>query len=650
VPEKKTGLLIAVAWILLVWILFVANQQKGFVEEWHTPADAGAMLAVVAVLMVSTALGTRIIGAGVGVVAAVPACALGLSIVTLGGMGLAALGVLKPYVIWIMLASLAAVSYKQIISLTRQLVSAALPTLTVLEAALTVVMLFALTVCLINCLAPLTANDALVYHLNLPRIYSSAGRLIRLPYNAYANMPHNGEMLYTLFYSIAGETGAKLAYFFTVIAAAAAVFTLARRFVDRTPALFASGIFLIQPLVLDHRIICNVDVLLAYLYLSAAVVAFDMWQGGRDKRRLAALAVLAGFAMGIKYTAIAPCVTLLVILLAGVPKRPGLKTVVAGIIIAAAVFSPWLVKNEAFVGNPVYPLLETRFDGQNWDEAQATALMSWQRGMGMGRGITDYLLLPVNIIMKGKPGLNYTRFDGTMTPVLLMLVPLALLGRRRSTSVLFAMAAIGFGFWAVTSQQLRFLIPVIALLAVLGGVGLSNLAARVSMRALTVVLALVVLAEISTLFVSDQYRKPFLASSFGDRLPVVTGLETRQAYLERSVQSYSMYEYINRTLPEDERVFLLWENRAYFLERPYLADSFFEASTLMRMAAKCASAEILKQRIRGQGYRYVVVNHLLGEVFSRLYPADDVAIVSDLVANHLTPVKTLNRLTLYTIN
>ncbi len=639
----------AAIWVILIWVLFVVHQQKPFIQEGHTIDFARSLLAVLAVFLVSTSLGLRILGSGRGATGMLPACAVGLALLGLGTLALGALGAIRPYIIWILLAVLAGVSYRQITFMLRRLVSATIPDFGVLETTVTIVMIAATIVCLINCLAPLTANDALVYHLNIPRIYASSGELFRLPHNVYANMPHNGEMLYTLVYSVAGETGARVFYLFLIIGAAGAVYGLARRFVERRPALFAASIFFVQPLILDHRTVCNIDVVLAFFYVTAAVIALDMWKRGMGMRRLVPLAVLAGFMLGVKYTAIVPCLGLILILLAGRPKRAGFRALVATILIALVVFVPWIIKNEGFMGNPFYPLMETTFDGQNWDTVQGSQLIGWQRGMGMGRGVTDYLLLPLNISTRGKPGLNYSRFDGTMTPILLMLVPLALLSRRRRTTVLIVMAAIGFVFWAVTSQQLRFLIPSIALLAVLAGVGLSNLSNRVGSKAFGAVLILIILIEISTLFVSDQYRRPFLSSSFADRLPVVTGLETRKAYLERSIQSFTMYDYINRTLPEHERIFMIWENRGYYLERPYFADSFFEASALMRIVSRSGDAEALKHRIRGAGYSYVVVNGLLGEVFSRRYPPEDVAVLDDLIENHLKPLHTTNRLTLYSI-
>jgi len=315
--------------------------------------------------------------------------------------------------------------------------------------------------------------------------------------------------------------------------------------------------------------------------------------------------------------------------------------------VAVVVVAPWLIKNQIWVDNPVYPVLEGVFDGANWDGVQSQQLTAWQRSMGMGRGVADYLLLPFNISVRAKPGLNYTRFDGTLSPLFLALLPLVLLRRKRRVTVLIAIAIAGFAFWVLTSQQLRFLIPTIALAAVLAAIGISHLLERMPGRRHALFLGLVLVATASLLVTPDQYGRPLLANTFGDRLGPVLGLETRRAHLERTVQSFAMFEHINANLPPGEPVLMIWENRAYYLNRPYLADSFFEASTLMRMAARAGDAARLGERISEMGYRYVVVNEMLGDFFSRRYPPRETAILKSLVKDHLEPLHSSNGLTLY---
>ena len=98
-----------------------------------------------------------------------------------------------------------------------------------------------------------------------------------------------------------------------------------------------------------------------------------------------------------------------------------------------------------------------------------------------------------------------------------------------------------------------------------------------------------------------------------------------------------------------EPIFMIWENRGYYLNRPYFADSFFEASTLMRMVAAAGRAEQLRQVIVQMGYRYVVVNDLLGEVFAGGYSRRDIGILRAFISEHLEPIHKANRMTLYRI-
>jgi hypothetical protein len=640
---------IVIAWLAILWTVFVVFQYRGLLDESPWPRYLVALVTVIPVLLVSAGLGSAIAGRGPRSASdMVPFGAVGLAVFGIAAIVLGRLGLLRPYVLWLLLGVCAVATRRRLSDSIRLLSGLALPrngsAIWVPFAALGI---FAAGTALIGALAPLTANDALVYHLNIPKIYAASGGLVRLPYNVYANMPHYGEMLYTVLYSMAGEAGAKLFYFFMLLAASGAVYALAGRIVNRRIALVAAVLFLVHPLVIDHRIICNVDVMLAYFYLSAAILLLEARRAKMGHRHIAAAALAAGFMLGMKYTALVPCATLLAI--PALSRSWVWKRMLMAAGIAVLVFVPWLVKNEAYMGNPVYPLLESTFDGENWSQAQSTQLIAWQRSMGMGRNALDYLLLPLNISTRGKPGMNYTGFDGTLSPVLLVLLPLALFKRRKETDILMVMGGTVFVFWAITSQQLRFLLPAVALAAVLAGAGLENLRAWTGRRGFVGVLVLLLLVQISSLLAPGQYGRPVLSGTLGDRLPVVQGLESRSSFLRRSIQSYSLFEQMNENIPPGEPVFLVWENRGYYLDRPYFADSFFEASTLMTMVAASQSPEDLRQKITAMGYRYVVVNDLLGEFFSKQYPSRSIALLEDFIAEHLSPVHSVNRLTLYSV-
>jgi hypothetical protein len=186
--------------------------------------------------------------------------------------------------------------------------------------------------------------------------------------------------------------------------------------------------------------------------------------------------------------------------------------------------------------------------------------------------------------------------------------------------------------------------------AVLAAIGLHRLSGLISARRFSILLAVMMLVQITALLVPDQYGRPVLSNCFGDRLAAVLGLETADAHLERNVQSYSMFKYINSHLPPREPLAMIWENRGYYLDHPYLADSFFEASTIMGLAAQAGTPSGLARRLEVMGYRYVVVNDFLGDFFSRYYRPETVQVLEYFVRDHLKPIHSANGLVLYTMH
>jgi hypothetical protein len=218
--EVQTGfkggviLLLAVIILGLAWAAFLFYQNQDHIQENHAAEYFLSALSVLALLLVATGLGSLLSGSAGRPGSVLIACALGLAVLGLGVFGLAAAGLLSRASVWVLVALLGGLSARRIARLlTRAGALGPAERPGWLTACFLLIIALGLIACLISCLAPLTANDSLVYHLNIPRIYLSEGGMARLPHNAYANMPHNGEILYTMAYAAAGETGAKLFYF-----------------------------------------------------------------------------------------------------------------------------------------------------------------------------------------------------------------------------------------------------------------------------------------------------------------------------------------------------------------------------------------------------------------------------------------------------
>src|SRR4029079_6287746 len=96
----------------------------------------------------------------------------------------------------------------------------------------------------------------------------------------------------------------------------------------------------------------------------------------------------------------------------------------------------------------------------------AAQFWKWQNATGMGRTPRDYALLPIRVILNGGGG--YYHFSAWISKTWIVFLPLTLIftpwvpvARR-----CLLPAGIYFVIWANSSQQSRFLISVLPLLAV----------------------------------------------------------------------------------------------------------------------------------------------------------------------------------------
>ncbi len=207
--------------------------------------------------------------------------------------------------------------------------------------------------------------DVLEYHLAAPKEFWQAGRIGYLPHNIYTNFPFNAEMLYLLCMVLRGDPidAATVAQMLNVLIGAlavAAVWLAGREFSPRAgwvAAMMAGS--------------CPMFVYLSGLaYVENSVILFTalalapVFRASRDDLRASRWwlisGVCAGLACGCKYTAI-PCVALPLWLAAWFGTAGRGKRAAAFAVGAAAAFSPWLIKNAVYTGNPVFPVARSIF-------------------------------------------------------------------------------------------------------------------------------------------------------------------------------------------------------------------------------------------------------------------------------------------------
>lgn len=203
--------------------------------------------------------------------------------------------------------------------------------------------------------------DVLEYHLQVPKEYFEAGHIHALPHNTYSFFPMNAEMLSLLAMILRNDAieAAILAKFINALLGVLFVWYawLAGREFGRASGVACGALAATIPwLVYLSGVAYAENGMLAFGMLAMAIVC-RMRSDSLSGLRMSGMAGLsAGLACGFKYTAVPMLAAPLALATAFLTPRQRAKSLAVFAIAAVVIFSPWLVRNIAVTGNPVFPL------------------------------------------------------------------------------------------------------------------------------------------------------------------------------------------------------------------------------------------------------------------------------------------------------
>jgi hypothetical protein len=268
---------------------------------------------------------------------------------------------------------------------------------------------------------------------------------------------------------------------------------------------------------------------------------------------------------------------------------------------AGLVIAPWLLKTWIVTGNPLFPFLPQLLDGRGWRPEYTAAYVAEVHSYGhLGGSLLDYLLSPVRLTI-------YWQEYGTPAPFgpayLALLTALALLGRRgRPAWAPTAWCAGFFGLWLLTAQVARFVLPGLAVLAMVAGFVVVELGEALSRGkpSIPVPLAAVILAlAVWTGAWQWTAYRPYL---------YLTGQVTQDEYLALHANYYPVVQYANRKLPPNSRLLFVGETLSYGLRVPALVETGFAGVTAVALANRTRSPAELARAIADLGFTHLLYN------------------------------------------
>jgi len=463
---------------------------------------------------------------------------------------------------------------------------------------------------LVCALAPPTGMDwdGLAYHLAVPKLYLMHHSIYYVPFTSHSNFPFLTEMLYTIGLATHSAGVAKLFHFALYLGSAAGIYSMGSRYSGSLAGKIAALIFMTVPVVFYEAGLAYADITMGF-YILLAVYSMLNWQASGMRRWLVICALMCGFALGTKVLAVVPifaiCALIVVWRARECQTADGVRLALLVGIGGAIVGSVWYVKSFVYTGNPVYPFLYNIFGGKNWSVEAAKVYQAEQSSFGMGKGFSELLFLPWNLLTEGTKFTNKQNANvfAVIGPAFLGLIPVYVLRARFNKGVLQTgiVAGVFVLSWFVLMQHSRYLIAAVPLLCVIAGAGaeLGISGGKLGKWCVTGFVACVTICSI--------YSGAMLAAL---NYEPVFGMQTQPGFLSRMLDVYEAEKFINENTPQTARIVLFDEVRGFYLDRDYMWGNPNHHELIPWKSFK--SGKEMVQWFRANGFTYVLWNRSFG--------------------------------------
>jgi hypothetical protein len=279
-------------------------------------------------------------------------------------------------------------------------------------------------------------------------------------------------------------------------------------------------------------------------------------------------------------------------------RRAALQLMLVGLLVTLFV-SPWLIRNYAHMGSPVYPLMQRTWSAIEWSPGQDSQFRSETLGPQLGEiTATQKIFAPVMLLFAFPSNFVF----GT---VLLVGAVAALTSRKREMRIAAAIGLAGTIVWGLIrptagTALVRYnAVSIVLLLAATGAVlGSGMFFAKVGPG----IAAL--FAAASVILAMTQLQRS---------LPVAQSLmnpQARQTLQELNVPSWEAFDYANEHLdPIHDRVLVLGETRGMWLHIPYFAPSAFNGPQLDAIFGDNSGPGVWQQKLAALGVTHLLISY-----------------------------------------
>jgi hypothetical protein len=443
---------------------------------------------------------------------------------------------------------------------------------------------------LIFAMAPPVDWDSLMYHLQIPIKFVKENRIFLPADNLHVAFIGLAHMLYIPFLEIGSISGPALLSGCIALMLGLSVFALADRLFERNAAYMSLAMLWGTSTILLVAVTPRVDVTLCfYLLLAHHALLTALYSSSKSRHKYFYLsAVLLGLSFSVKYPSLiyAVCLSPLIVYVAFKNAHSLLnsskKILVFGFICLIIVL-PWLGKNWFLLEAPLFPFFDksARFSkyAPPWIEsisgseplAAKTSAKRFAVNIS-GRAplnLWDFFFNPGKITIEGEGRYYYSN-------LLFFLLPLGVFSvrkKRLAWLVLAAILYIGLIYIHFPRTNIRYLLPTIAPFTVAIGFITHWICQHIKPQKISIIFAILLITVSLGLTAK-------VASRYDDQTRAVQhvfGLISSANYMEKyrigGIRNLSfMLNYVNKNLPPDRVVLMLFESRGFYFRPQTIQD------------------------------------------------------------------------------
>jgi len=532
---------------------------------------------------------------------------------------------------------------------------------------------------------PPVSRDALTHHLAVPKLYLKHGGIYEISELEYSYYPMNFDLLYSIPLYFGNDIIPKYIHFSFALLTAWLIFSYLKKRIDTCYALFGVLLFLSLPVIIKLSITVYVDLGLYYFSTASLVYLLKWIEKDFNIKYLIISAICCGFALGTKYNGLIVLflLTLFVpfIYLRPVKNKTSKQYKAIGysmvfFFTSLIVFSPWMIRNNTWTGNPIYPLYDNLINHDKIVSAKASIIDSDDSAIKTSNNIFkeykenwgpfavrkviykekwwETALIPIRVFFQGKDE-NPKYFDGRLNPYLFFLTFFAFINFKRQSNKLrtekkifltFALLFLLYSF-VQTDMRIRYIAPIIPPLVILSVLGLHEIITVINKkysgntRALLkgcVFVFLVFLVSLNAFYIIGQFR-------IVQPMSYIRGKVGRDEYIEKYRPEYAAINYANHNIPANAKILCLFlGNRGYYFDRE-IAFSFDLVSkvVLQEGSSDKILVDLAKRRITHILVRYDLYNKWLQDNYNNR----EKEIINKFYEKHTNLIFSKNRHGLY---